>query len=94
MATTTVRVTAETHDRLARLAAQTGRTIQETVAAAIEAYETELMFARADAAYAALASDSAARTEYEAEVAAWDATLADGLSDEEPYPVDEAGRPA
>ena len=94
MATTTVRVTADSHDRLVRLAAQSGRTIQEIVAAAIEAYETEVMFARAEAAYAALAADSAARAEYAAELAVWEATLADGLADEEPYPVDAAGRPA
>jgi hypothetical protein len=84
MATTTVRVTAESHHRLARLAAQSGCTIQEIVAAAIEADETEWMFTRAEAAYAALAVDPAALADQAAEVAVWDATLADGLADEEP----------
>jgi hypothetical protein len=39
------------------------------------------MFAQANAAYAALRADSAASAEWDAEIAAWDATLADGLED-------------
>ncbi|HZC72695.1 MAG TPA: hypothetical protein VE442_18500 [Jatrophihabitans sp.] len=56
--TTTVRVSDETHARLAALSAATGKRMQTIVEAAVAAYERDQFWAAFDAGYDALASDS------------------------------------
>jgi predicted DNA-binding protein len=81
-ATTTIRVSAETHQLLTNLARETGTTIQDVTARAAELYRRERLFAAANAAYAAIHAESQTASEWQAELQAWDATLNDGL---EPY---------
>lgn len=86
--TTTVRIKEETHATLAQLAEESGETMQEVLAKAIESYRRQRILAQTDAAYAALRED---RQAYEAlleERRAWDVTLSDGLN--EPDVEDEA----
>ena len=77
MASTTVRITLHTCETLRVLAASTGRSMQDVLAAAVEAYSRQLLLDRTNEGYAALrASPDAWREELE-ERTAWEATLAD-----------------
>ena len=77
--TTTIRISSATRDKLRRLAEQERRPIGDIVAAAIDRYEEEAFWAKANRAYAAMRADPAASAAFDAEVAAWDGTLKDGL---------------
>jgi len=79
MATTTIRVSARTHDMLRELAHTVGAPMQEVVEQAVEQYRRQRLLAATNAAYAALQADPAAQQELREERAAWDVTLADGL---------------
>ena len=79
MATTTVRVSAETHAVLQQLAGERHATIQQVLAEAVEAYRRQRLIDATNAAYAALREDPAAWRDVEQERAAWDAALSDGL---------------
>jgi predicted transcriptional regulator len=54
MASTTVRVSEETHELLRKLAAATGEPLQRVLERAVENYRREQFFAELDAAYARL----------------------------------------
>ena len=79
VASTTVRVSAHTHELLHKLAAATGEPLQKVLERAVENYRREQFYAELDAAYARLQADPVAWEEELAERAEWDATLADGL---------------
>ena len=81
MASTTVRVSAHTHELLRELAEATGEPLQKVLERAVETYRREQFFAELNAAYARLQADPVAWEEELAERAEWDATLADGLDD-------------
>ncbi len=81
MASTTVRVSEETHELLRKLAAATGEPLQRVLERAVENYRREQFFAELDAAYTRLQADPAAWEEELAERALWESTLADGLDD-------------
>jgi len=81
MGSTTIRVSDKTHRVLQELAASIGAPMSDVVDQALELYRRQRMFAQANAAYAALRADPIASAEWDAEIAAWDATLADGLED-------------
>jgi predicted transcriptional regulator len=81
MASTTVRVSAETHDVLRKLAAATGEPLERILERAVESYRREQFYAEFDAAYARLQADPVAWEEELAERALWEVTLADGLDD-------------
>jgi predicted transcriptional regulator len=81
MASTTVRVSAETHDVLRKLAAATGEPLERVLERAVESYRREQFYAEFDAAYARLQADPVAWEEELAERALWEVTLADGLDD-------------
>jgi predicted transcriptional regulator len=81
MASTTVRVSAETHDVLRKLAAATGEPLERILERAVESYRREQFDAEFDAAYARLQADPVAWEEELAERALWEVTLADGLDD-------------
>jgi predicted transcriptional regulator len=79
---TTVRITLDTSETLSELAEATGRSKQDVLAAAVEAYSRQLLLDRTNAAYAALRADP---TCWEAELedrARWEATLGDDLERE------------
>lgn len=81
-ATTTVRVSRTTHQRLQELAREAGVTMPELVDRLIEADRRRRLFDRANEAYAALQADPAAWEEELAERRAWDAALSDGLPED------------
>ena len=82
MATTTFRVNENTHRRLQELAREAGVTMPEIVDRLVEADRGRQLFDRAYEAYAALQTDAAAWEDELAERRAWDAALADGLSED------------
>lgn len=94
MASTTIRVTERTHAVLTELAREVGAPMQDVVDQAVEAYRRARLFDQADAAYAALRADPDRQAAWDAELAAWDATLADGLEPGEVGAVWDDVRPA
>jgi predicted transcriptional regulator len=79
---TTVRITRDTSDTLSELAATTGRSKQDVLAAAVEAYSRELLLDRTNAAYAALRADPTGWAAELEERSEWEATLGDDLEGE------------
>ena len=77
MASTTVRITLQTSEALRVLAASTGRSMQDVLAAAVEAYSRQLLLDRTNEGYAALRASPDAWSKELEERAAWEATLAD-----------------
>lgn len=82
MKTTTVRITRETSDVLRELAAQSGRSLQDVLAAAVEAYRRQVLLDETNAVYAAIRAEPGHWSQEEAERADWEATLADNLERE------------
>ncbi|MGI6209654.1 MAG: toxin-antitoxin system protein [Anaerolineae bacterium] len=78
---TTVRIKEETHATLAQLAEESGETIQEVLAKAVEAYRRQRILAQTNAAYVALRKDQQAYEALLEERRAWEATLSDGLDE-------------
>jgi hypothetical protein len=90
-----VRVPADTHAALTRLAGEHGTTVGEELARAVREYEEALFFKECDEAYARLQADPAAWADYQREFEEWDrATIADGLADWPWYEDDADGDPA
>jgi predicted transcriptional regulator len=79
MATTTIRVSEETHEALRALAASTGEPMGRLIERAVEHLRAEKFFAELDQAYDRLHADADASAEEAAERKEWEATLADGL---------------
>ena len=82
MASTMIRVPAETHRTIRQLVDVTGETMQQVVATAIEEYRRKLFWEKTNASYAALREDPTAWQEELDERAAWDASLSDGVEPE------------
>lgn len=82
-ATTTVRVSVQTHRQLQDLAREDGITMPELLDRLVTADRRRRLFERADEAYAALQADPAAWNEELAERRAWEATLGDGLDEDD-----------
>jgi hypothetical protein len=83
MSTTTIRVSEKTRDTLHALSRDIGAPMAEVVERAIEAYRRARFIEAINAGYAELRADPDAWAEVEAERAAWDATLLDGLEAED-----------
>jgi hypothetical protein len=81
-----IRVDQAVEKRLGEIAARTGDTMQEVVAAAVEEYERKLFWEQVNAEFAALRNDPKAWKQELDERAAWDATLSDA-SDAERSPA-------
>ena len=77
MPSTTVRITLQTSEALRELAASTGRSMQDVLAAAVEAYSRQLLLDRTNEGYAALRASPERWSEELEERTAWEATLAD-----------------
>jgi hypothetical protein len=77
--TTMIRVERKVQKRLRDLAARTGESMQEVVAAAIEEYERKVFWDQVNAEFTALRSDPKAWRQELEERAKWDHTLSDGL---------------
>jgi predicted transcriptional regulator len=80
----TVRIKPETHAKLRELAGKTGETLPELLDKAIEAYRRKEFLAECNRAYQALKSDPKAWAEELKERETWEATLLDGLGEDEP----------
>lgn len=78
MTATTIKVSTDLRDRLNEAAREEGMTTGSFVEELLELHLRERRFARLRAALAS--SDEADRASHEAEAAAWDATLGDGLA--------------
>ena len=81
MKTTTVRVAEETQEKLRVLAEQRGESMQHVLAEAVESYRRQRMIEETNTRYAALRQNSDAWRQEQSERAAWDVTLADGLTE-------------
>jgi predicted DNA-binding ribbon-helix-helix protein len=80
-ASTTVRVTAETHERLRTMADQRGTSMQDLIdKLAEDQWKNDLLDAMAEA-FAVLADDPVASKERDAELTGWEQTLIDGIED-------------
>jgi hypothetical protein len=79
MATTTVRVSEETHRTLAEMAEHDGVTISAKVAALVRQAEEDAMLLGHEAAMERLRADPEEWAAWQAEVAELDGTLGDGL---------------
>lgn len=80
-ATTTIRVSRKTRDRLHDLAKRSGVPMQEVVDKALELYYRQGLLAATNAAYAALRANPTSWQEAQDEMAEWDVTLSDGLEE-------------
>lgn len=83
-ATATVRVHPQTRDALRRLAAAHATTIPEVLREVVQRAEDDELLGGMEGDFARLAADPEQAASYQAEVAAWDVTLLDGL-DNDPW---------
>jgi hypothetical protein len=88
MAGATVRISEKSRETLRALAAKTGESMQAVLDRAVEEYRRERLMEEVNAAYAALRADPEAWAEWQKELAAWDATLMDGLDPNERWTED------
>lgn len=87
-ATSLIRVSNETRDKLVRIAEFQHSSIGEVVEVAAAKLERELFWQQVNEAYARLKADPVAWAEYQEELKFWDAMSGDGLEDY-PYEYDD-----
>lgn len=85
MNTTSIRVEKETHAKITELSESQHRPMAKIVAEAVARYDDDLFWEAAREGYERMNADPEDRAEFDAEVAAWDVTLNDGLED---FPYD------
>lgn len=77
-----VRISEQAHQALREIARAEDSSMQSVLDKAVEEYRRRRFLEEVNAAYAALREDPEAWKEVEEERSAWDATLGDGLPDE------------
>jgi hypothetical protein len=82
MATTTVRVKTTTHNALRERAKERGESLTDTLDQLVEEDRRRRLIDGAVRSWNALREDPEAWAEWQAELALWETTLADGLEDE------------
>jgi len=82
MASETVRIHPSSHAKLRELAEQSGASMTDILAKAIEVYHRQVFLEGLNRDFAALRSDSNAWRDELSERESWDVTLADGLEDD------------
>jgi predicted transcriptional regulator len=82
MHTLTVRLTPSAYRLLQEIASDRDEAIPDALDRIVDATLRDDIFRRAAAAYAAIAADPVEAEAWRAEIAAWDATLLDGLEPE------------
>ncbi|MBM3465360.1 MAG: toxin-antitoxin system protein [Armatimonadetes bacterium] len=85
----TVRISERAHRQLKELAAKTGQPMQTVIDQAVETYRQQRFVFEANASYARLRENEGAWANYQEELGAWEATLADDLP---PKPAGEKKR--
>jgi predicted transcriptional regulator len=78
---TQARLSPETHEKVVRLAIETGTTQQQVIDIAVSKYEREVFLRQVNEGFASLRADSEAWREEQAEREAWDISLADTPSE-------------
>lgn len=86
MTTLTVRIRPHAYQVLKELAREHDESLPDALDRVIEESRRARMFKQAHEAYAAIAADPVKNAEWQAEIAAWDVTVGDGL---EPESFDE-----
>ncbi|MCO5970581.1 ribbon-helix-helix protein, CopG family [Actinoallomurus soli] len=81
MGTVTVRVSADTRDRIAALARESGRPMSAVIDEAMRDYEHKRFFGDLNRQIAATRADPEAWADHQAEAAVFDKAAGDGLSD-------------
>jgi predicted transcriptional regulator len=81
----TIRISAETHKQLRRVARARKQPIGRVVAAALKRLESDDFWDEMEANFERLNADPEAAAAYLAEHREWDVTLLDGLESEPPY---------
>lgn len=81
MATKMIRISDQTRSALLELASDSGESMQQVLARAVEAYRAQRLFERTNEAYARLRNDPELWKEELEERALWEHSLADGLED-------------
>jgi hypothetical protein len=84
-ASTTVRIPTATAARLKALAEERHASVGEVVTDLVSRFDEERFWSEVNAGYARLRADPAASAAYDAEVAAWDGTLLDGLDEDDAW---------
>jgi hypothetical protein len=82
MASETVRIHPSSHAKLKELAEQSGDSMTDVLAKAIDAYHRQAFLEGLNRDFAALRSDRQAWRDELAERESWDVTIADGLEDD------------
>jgi type II secretory pathway component PulK len=80
---TTIRVTNKTKRTIEELAASTGASQVEIVAEAVEKYRRKRLIQEINESFARLRENPEEWADYQRELHEWDATLMDGLEDED-----------
>jgi hypothetical protein len=88
MSAPTVRLSEASHRVLKELAKQTGQTMTEVMAKALDEYRRKVFFEQMHSGYAELRADPEAWSEHLTERKEWDATLMDGLVPDERWTED------
>jgi hypothetical protein len=88
MSEATISITEGSHKLLKELAEHTGQSVAEVVGKALDAYRRQVFFEQLNAGYAELRADPQAWSEHLAERRDWDATLMDGLGQDERWTED------
>ena len=83
MSTTIIRVSTQTRETLHKMAQASGTSVQKILDTALEVYRRQQLLEQANVAYATLREDKGAWEEVQRERREWDATLADGLENQE-----------
>lgn len=78
-----VRITEETHTKVAQLARLEGASHQSVAERAIEQYRRRKMLAETATGYAAMRESATESKEFEDEMVLWDSTSGDGLANAE-----------
>ena len=81
MTSTTVRIEPKAHIILRRIAKQSGESMQDSLAKAIELYRRQIFLQKANAAFDALRKDPKAWQEELKERKEWESTLLNGIKD-------------
>ncbi len=89
MSTTSIRIEKQTHAKLAELSESQHRPMAKIVAEAVARYDDDLFWEAAREGYERMNADPEDRAEFDAEIAAWDVTLNDGLED---FPNDDESK--
>jgi hypothetical protein len=80
--TTTVRIRSETREALRELECRTGKGTQELLDRAVDQFRRSLILAETNVAYSRLGASPEGAV-FAAEVDEWDATVGDGIEDDE-----------